>query len=231
MKTLYLTAVLSLALASSHAATPAIENFQSDSGGTCFELTWPEESFGLALITPSGSDWIVEIEELTEDFIGVLVYPGSSLDCADDTISIGIILNGRDYYDSFYFTSCDVEVQIGETSDPRSIRVIIGSCPTGEDPGNGEDPGDGDADGDGVPDEIDHCPDTPAGASVFGLGCSFAQLIEPVCPCEFDWKNHGDYVSCVSKTADLLLGQGVISEEEKDAIVSIAAESKCGTKK
>lgn len=45
------------------------------------------------------------------------------------------------------------------------------------------------------------------------------------------WKNHGKFVSCVAKEAEILLEEGFISEEEKDAIVSEAGKSDIGKKK
>ncbi len=93
-------------------------------------------------------------------------------------------------------------------------------------------PGDcngGDGDDDGVPDGVDNCPDTPAGAVVDDTGCSIADL----CPCENQppWKNHGEYVSCTTRTAESFVKQGLITKAEKDAIVSSAAQSSCGEKK
>jgi len=88
-------------------------------------------------------------------------------------------------------------------------------------------PVDPDSDGDGVNDDIDQCPDTPEGEVVNENGCSIAQLA----PCDGDWKNHGKYVSAVAHAAEDFLAAGLITEEEKDAIVSAAAKSKCGKKK
>ena len=61
-------------------------------------------------------------------------------------------------------------------------------------------------------------------------GCSIAQL----CPCAGPrgttqpWKNHGQYVSCVSKSAQGFFQQGLITSAEKGAIVSAAGQSSCG---
>ena len=44
------------------------------------------------------------------------------------------------------------------------------------------------------------------------------------------WKNHGAYVKCVAHAAEVLLEAGLISEAEKDLIVSIAAQSDVGKK-
>lgn len=73
------------------------------------------------------------------------------------------------------------------------------------------------------------CPDTPEDAVVDDTGCA----IEDLCPCENQppWKNHGKYVSCTAKTAESFVELGLITEDDKDAIVSSAAQSTCGDKK
>ncbi|MDH3976008.1 MAG: thrombospondin type 3 repeat-containing protein [Deltaproteobacteria bacterium] len=93
---------------------------------------------------------------------------------------------------------------------------------------------DPDIDGDGVENSADLCADTPQGVIVdSSSGCSIAQL----CPCEgpqgttVSWRNHGKYVSCTARTAESFVELGLITEAEKDAIVSVAAESTCGNKK
>jgi hypothetical protein len=57
-------------------------------------------------------------------------------------------------------------------------------------------------------------------------GCSVSQL----CPCDGQWKNHGAYVSCVAHATNDFVAAGLITEEEKDAIVSAAGSSDCGKK-
>jgi hypothetical protein len=62
-------------------------------------------------------------------------------------------------------------------------------------------------------------------------GCSIDQL----CPCSTDlfgdpWSNHGKYASRVAHASEDLLLAGLVSEDEKDAIVSTAARSDCGRK-
>lgn len=86
-----------------------------------------------------------------------------------------------------------------------------------------------DIDKDGVFGGDDKCPDTPFGEIVDADGCRIDQL----CPCEKDppWKNNGEYVSCVAKTAESFVEQGLITETNKDMIVSEAANSDCGKKK
>ena len=55
--------------------------------------------------------------------------------------------------------------------------------------------------------------------------------IDQLYPCEGPWKNHGQYVSAVSHAAEDFVTFGLITEAEKDAIVSEAAQSSCGKKK
>ncbi len=90
---------------------------------------------------------------------------------------------------------------------------------------------DDDRDGDGVLNSSDVCAFTPLGEIVDPAnGCSIDQLN----PCEGprgtteEWKNHGKYVSSVAKSANSFLEQGLITEEEKDEIMSNAASSSCG---
>jgi len=92
---------------------------------------------------------------------------------------------------------------------------------------------DADLDGDGTGNADDLCEFTPDGVTTDpDTGCSIAQL----CPCNgprgssAPWKNHGKYVSCVTKTANSFRDANLISEEEKGQITSAAAESSCGHK-
>ena len=102
---------------------------------------------------------------------------------------------------------------------------------------NGDGVGDAcdiDEDGDGVSDDDDLCPASPEEGYVDEDGCSGAQSVDLECPCDPGapgWKNHGQYVSCVSHAAEDQLEAGLITEEEMDQIVSERAQSDCGKKK
>lgn len=92
---------------------------------------------------------------------------------------------------------------------------------------------DADIDGDGVSNTSDVCGLTRPGDPVDpATGCSIAQL----CPCEaprgmtVPWRNHGQYVSCVANSAESFVEQELITEAQKDVIVSGAAGSVCGRK-
>jgi hypothetical protein len=89
-----------------------------------------------------------------------------------------------------------------------------------------------DLDGDGVADTLDACANTPPCSVVDAEGCSLDQLA----PCDGpasggEWKNHGQYLSSVAQAASQFLAAGLISQSEKDAIISAAAQSPCGAKK
>ena len=61
-------------------------------------------------------------------------------------------------------------------------------------------------------------------------GCSGAQLIALACPSDRgDYKNHGEYVSCVAQTVESFVGD-LITEAEKEVIVSAAGQSLVGKK-
>jgi len=89
---------------------------------------------------------------------------------------------------------------------------------------------DPDVDGDGVDNGADNCAATPLGELSDFSGCSIAQL----CPCEgpqgttSSWKNHGKHVSCVAHAANDFRDSGLITGDERDDIVSEAAQSSCG---
>ena len=90
---------------------------------------------------------------------------------------------------------------------------------------------DPDIDGDGVGNGSDVCAGTPEGQLVApGNGCTIAQL----CPCEGPrgtnqpWRNRGKYVSCVARASNDFATAGLLTSEQKDAIVSAAGQSECG---
>lgn len=118
--------------------------------------------------------------------------------------------------------------------DNDGIDDMADNCPLDSNPSqldfDGDNEGDvcdSDVDGDGVNEAVDECPATPVGDVTNQLGCGVAQL----CPCDNNWKNHGGYVKCVAHTSEDFLDAGLITELEKDGIVSTAGQSSCGSKK
>ena len=84
---------------------------------------------------------------------------------------------------------------------------------------------DGDRDGDGIENTADQCTATPADSAVDMNGCNGAQFIAMVCVAD-DYKNHGQYVSCVTKAAKEAVSLGLIDKKEKSTFVTEAAQSK-----
>jgi hypothetical protein len=86
-----------------------------------------------------------------------------------------------------------------------------------------------DSDGDGVPDAVDRCPDTPPGAIVDATGCSIAQLVPSAARRSGGtWKNHGQYVRAVIRTATDFMKAHLITRRQWAQVVTGAAHSKCG---
>jgi hypothetical protein len=81
-----------------------------------------------------------------------------------------------------------------------------------------------DADGDGVPDGRDQCPGTIAGVVVNADGCSVAQL----CPCDGGWPNQAEYVRCVIDHAWQFFRAGLVTVDQRRAIIRAATDSDCG---
>jgi DNA-binding beta-propeller fold protein YncE len=87
---------------------------------------------------------------------------------------------------------------------------------------------DPDSDGDGVPDAADQCPGSAPGAAVDAQGCSIEQLV----PCSgprpgLPWRNHGQYVSAITKIAHAFAAAGFITRQEEKAVIRRAARSHC----
>ena len=121
--------------------------------------------------------------------------------------------------------ACDADDDNDSVADAGDNCPLDANADQADGDGDGVgDACDGDLDGDGVPDVADVCLPSEAGEMVDATGCSIADL----CPCDGDWKNHGKYVSCVSKAAGDFAKAGLIGRSEKGAITSEAAKSSCG---
>lgn len=83
-----------------------------------------------------------------------------------------------------------------------------------------------DDDNDNINDGLDLCLFTESGAVVNSDGCSIVEL----CDCNNVWKNHGAYMKCVAHATEDFVEDGLITEIEKEFVVSEAAQSSCGQK-
>ena len=91
--------------------------------------------------------------------------------------------------------------------------------------------GDCDRDADGIPDEMDSCPDSPAGGVVNSSGCSISDLAPCAGPFSGGtWKNHSEYVNAIKAIANDFVRLGLISNQEKNLIHQAAASADCGKK-
>jgi hypothetical protein len=128
--------------------------------------------------------------------------------------------------------SCDPDDDNDSVLDGDDNCPFVPNSDQTDSDGNGiGDACDEDDDGDGVSDDVDLCPETELGVNVDEDGCSGKQLVDLDCLCDSDWKNHGQYVSCVAHAAEDQLAASLITQAEKDAIVSELAKSGCGKKK
>jgi hypothetical protein len=124
-------------------------------------------------------------------------------------------------------------------TDPQNPDSDGDGFSDGEEVDAGSDPTDEndapvvDSDGDGILDDDDMCADTADGALTDQYGCSGEQNVANACNCagpatDVLWKNHGQYVSCVAHAKNIEVNNGLLTEEEGDALTEAAGESNCG---
>lgn len=132
--------------------------------------------------------------------------------------------------------ACDTVVIVD--SDNDGIADDVDNCPMDANPAQLDADGDGmgdvcdpDDDNDGINDGSDECPATETGTTVDSIGCNGQQLVTYLCGTDADYKNHGDYVSCVAKALNRASKEGLIKNNEKGETTSDAAKSDIGKKK
>jgi len=138
-----------------------------------------------------------------------------------------------------YSISCEQTVTM-EDIDNDGIADVYDNCPLDPNPDQV------DSNNDGLGNVCDNCPyvynPDQADCNDDGIG-DVCDAINPgtfeipgnnidencdeeiLCDSEAEYKNHGKFVSCVSREAEKLFKQGLITEKEKDAIISEAAQS------
>jgi hypothetical protein len=130
---------------------------------------------------------------------------------------------------------------IGDVCDPDRDGDGV---PNDEEIANGTDPDNPDTDGDGVNDgdDANNFSDVSATVSIEGNDSGVANQFFPdgetladlvgaaSAACGTDARNHGQYVSCMAKYLNGLLKDGTITDDEKDALQSAAAQTDIGKK-
>ena len=127
---------------------------------------------------------------------------------------------------------CDSDIDGDLVSNEEdNCKLVANSDQTDFDQDGIGDQCDPDDDGDGFADAVDACNGTAPGSVIDGSGCSSPQLFEQICSINRVYRNHGEYVSCVANEATRQVNAGMMTEDQKSAVVSAAAQSEVGKKK
>jgi hypothetical protein len=125
--------------------------------------------------------------------------------------------------------ACDADIDgdsiLNENDNCRVTANATQADFDGDGPGDACDPDD---DNDGVDDGQDSCAGTAGGVLILSNGCSSPQQLELQCPAAATYRNHGQYVQCVAHEGEAQRAAGLITVQEKDAMVAAAAKSPVG---
>ena len=80
-----------------------------------------------------------------------------------------------------------------------------------------------DSDGDGLLDPEDACPNSPE-LPVDATGCSVSDLV----PCSGNYGSHGAYVAALAQASRSFVEQGLLTPQQRQALLKNAAQSSCG---
>ena len=163
-----------------------------------------------------------------------LLDPPQWVDVTDSVDTVNDIVCGVASHFSWYVLA---QVEVTD-NDGDGVDQDVDNCPDLANAdqldldGDGEgDVCDDDVDGDGVFNAFDNCDATPLDKLSDEQGCDSAQRLGANCPASGSYKNHGQYVSCVSNETDEQVSLGLITSAEAEAIVAEAAHSNVGKSK
>jgi hypothetical protein len=125
---------------------------------------------------------------------------------------------------------CDDDDDDDSVTDAADNCALIANTDQADFDGDGMgDVCDGDDDADAVSDEEDLCPGTSLDALTDDDGCSGIQLVSLACfeaqVCAFP--NHGQFVRCITHAANEARSFGLLSNQERSALVRAAAQDRC----
>lgn len=182
-----------------------------------YQGPWIKDQINVRHQLPEGERFTIKIDG-EEDFRVMAIDVQTFNYASSDPILLETPELAKKESGQFQFSAGRVEVRVffiefGESGSFRQFNVV-----------GQKDLESLDTDQDGVLDAIDSCESTVSGSVVDASGCSVQQY----CPCEADWKNHGQMVACTSSVAEIFVSEGLLTNDEKDGVVGEAARSSCG---
>jgi hypothetical protein len=178
-----------------------------------------QEVEGVTITSDSGFDYQAGV---------IIDSDGDGIPDAEDNCPVDGNPNQQDTDSDDHGDACDDDDDNdGVLDDDDNCRLNVNPFQFDFDDDGAGDACDSDDDNDNVSDDVDACPLTLTGEVVNTGGCS----VNDLCPCENDWKNYGAYVRCVAHTSEDFVAAGLLTEVEKDSVVSIAGMSSCGAPK
>jgi hypothetical protein len=173
---------------------------------------------GATLVSDSGFDYQTGVITDSDD---------DGIPDADDNCPVDANPSQQDTDADGHGDACDDDDDNdGILDDTDNCRLHVNPFQFDFDDDGAGDACDSDDDNDNVSDNVDACPLTLTGEVVEADGCS----VNDLCPCENNWQNHGAYVRCVAQTSEDFVVAGLLTDVEKDTIVSTAGMSSCGAK-
>jgi hypothetical protein len=161
------------------------------------------------------------------------LVPAQWVDVTESVDTVNDIVCGVAPHFSWYVLA---QLEVTD-SDGDGVDEDVDNCPNDANADQLDEDGDGvgdvcddDVDGDGVFNAFDDCASTPVGAATDDEGCDSEQRLDARCPTGGSYKNHGQYVSCVSNETEAQVDLGLLTWTEAEALVTEAAHSSIGKK-
>jgi hypothetical protein len=227
MRTLWIfvTMILLLGVANIAAAQTGIELKKYTNGLDTVspqEIQVGDEIVWQYVVTNSGDTSLSDINVADNQGI-VVTCPSATLEAGESMIceGTGTAIEGQ-YQNTGAVEAVDPQNNPVTAADDSSYTGINGGTSA-------------DTDGDGISDDMDQCADSDLDATVIIAGCDSGvtntlfddgcTMSDHIAQCATGAKNHGKFVSCVTKLTNYWKHQRMISGKEKGAVQSCAAKS------